>query len=129
MSEQKGGIVPLPDEPFVNAAGTITNLIHGGCAGSVSVLECLAGSTRSLHRHEDSHYLYVAEGRCLYYERPAGSREDVEPITVIQGQMFFTPPHVEHKVTFPVRTILVSVSSASRTHEEHEKRLTRVEWP
>ena len=126
----KPTLAPLPDAPFVNAAGTITNLIHGGCTGTVSVLECLPGSTRSRHSHKtDSHLLFVAQGKMLYYERDIGSKEDVAPLVVGEGEAVFTPPMRTHKTFFPVRTILVSISAKSRTHEEHEADLVREEWP
>ena len=125
---QVGGLVPLPDAPVHTDAGTIWNLAHE-CKGTVSVLECLPGSTRSKHSHPDAHWLFVASGKALYYERPAGSREDVAPIVVNEGELFFTPGGVEHKVFFPVRTILVSLATSERRPGEHDKKITRVEWP
>lgn len=125
-----GGLVPLPDAPFVNDAGVIRNLIHGGFTGTVSVLGCLPHSTRSRHAHKtDSHFLFVAEGKMQYFERAIGSKEDVKPLTVEAGQMVWTPPMRLHKCYFPVRTILVSISAKSRTHEEHEADVIREEWP
>lgn len=127
--QKTGGLVPLPDAPFVNEAGTIQNVLHNLPPGTFSIIECLPNTTRSKHRHLDGHWLYVVEGSMKYFERPEGSREDVKPIEVKQGELVWTPPGAEHKAYFERRTVLVSISTASRTHEEHEKRLTRVAWP
>lgn len=127
---QVGGLVPLPDAPFVNGAGTITNIRHNGCGGTVSIIECLPGTTRSRHAHKtDRHDLFVLSGEMLYWERPLGSKEDVPPLVVREGQMVRTLPGFEHKTHFTRRTVLVSISEKSRTHEEHEADLVRVDWP
>lgn len=125
----KPQLAPLPDAPFVNDAGTITNLVHNAPPGTISYIECNPNTTRSRHRHLDGHWLFVVEGLMLYYERPADSKEDVPPLYVGPGEMVWTPGDADHKCYFPRHTKLISVSTATRTHEEHEKRLTRVEWP
>ena len=116
-----------PDEPFLSPAGTIDNLKHGGVTGSVSVLYCKPGSVRARHFHrEDSHTLYVVSGEVEYFERPLGSTECPEPQHFYEREMFHTPPLVEHAMRFPEGAILVSMSSRSRTHEEHEADVVRV---
>jgi dTDP-4-dehydrorhamnose 3,5-epimerase-like enzyme len=108
----------------------ITNLRHGGLPGTVSVLECTAGTTRANHYHrQDSHWLFVVRGEVLYYERPIGSRDVPEPQHFFEGEMLYTPPMVEHALAFPRDTILVSMSDRSRTHEEHEADVVRLDPP
>lgn len=107
----------------------ITNLRHGGLPGTVSVLENLAGTSRARHYHrEDCHWLYIVRGEVEYYERQIGSTETPAPQHFYEGEMFYTPPMVEHALFFPRDTILVSMSDRSRTHEEHEKDVVRVEF-
>lgn len=107
----------------------ITNLRHGGLPGTVSVLESLAGTSRARHYHrEDAHWLYIVRGEVDYYERPIGSKETPPAQHFYEGEMFYTPPMVEHALYFPRDTILVSMSDRSRTHEEHEKDVVRVEF-
>lgn len=107
----------------------ITNLRHGGLPGTVSVLENLAGTSRARHRHkEDEHWLYVVRGEVEYYERPIGETACPSPQHYYEGEMFYTPPGVEHALYFPRDTILVSMSSRSRTHEEHEADVVRVDF-
>lgn len=108
----------------------ITNLRHGGLPGTVSVLECTAGTVRANHYHrEDRHWLYVVRGEVEYYERPIGASEVPEPQRFREGEMFYTPPMVEHALKFPRDTIIVSMSDRSRTHEEHEADVVRLEPP
>ena len=119
----------LPDEPFESVAGVIDNLKHGGLSGSVSVLYCDRGSVRARHYHrEDDHTLYVVEGEVEYYERAIGASECPEPQRFYERDMFHTPPMREHAMRFPEGAILVSMSSRSRTHEEHEADVVRVEF-
>jgi quercetin dioxygenase-like cupin family protein len=107
----------------------ITNLRHGGLPGTVSVLECTAGSSRARHYHrEDSHWLYIVRGEVEYYERPIGSTETPGCQHFYEGEMFYTPKQVEHALYFPRDTILVSMSDRTRTHEEHEADVVRVEF-
>lgn len=107
----------------------ITNLKHGGITGTVSVLENLAGTSRARHWHrEDRHWLYVARGEVDYYERPIGSTELPPCQTFFEGEMFHTPKQVEHAMFFQRDTLLVSMSDRSRTHEEHEADVVRVEF-
>lgn len=108
----------------------IVNLRHGGLPGTISVLENEAGTVRANHWHrEDRHWLYVALGSVAYYERPIGSDMTPEPQVFAKGEMFYTPPMVEHALKFPEYTILVSMSDRSRTHEEHEADVVRLERP
>lgn len=124
-SDHCAALKALPP-PFVNAAGSIQNLLEEPCGG-VAIIHSKAGSTRSQHFHrEDSHYLYVVSGLMLYYERPVGSVERPEPITVKTGQMVYTPPLVEHATVFPVDTMLVSMSKRPRDTASHEADLVRV---
>jgi quercetin dioxygenase-like cupin family protein len=112
--------------PFINAAGSIQNLLEEPCGG-VAIIHSKAGSIRSQHYHRtDSHYLYVLSGRMLYFERPVGSKELPEPVEVRAGQMVFTPPLVEHATSFDEDTVLVSMSKNARTTEKHEADLVRV---
>lgn len=125
MGNEPVRVVPLPP-CFINAAGSIQNLLEQPCGG-VSIIRSRAGSIRSQHYHrEDSHFLYVLSGCMHYYERPVGSTEKPAPVIVKAGEMVFTPAMVEHATVFPEDTVLVSMSKRARTHEAHEEDLVRV---
>lgn len=118
--------------PFVNAAGKIQNIFEASPddppARGVAVIHSKAGSRRSSHWHKkDWHVLYVLSGRMLYTERRIGSGTIVK-FTVNPGEAVFTGSRVEHWTSFDEDTIMVSVSSLSRQHAEHEADLVRVDW-
>ncbi len=108
--------------------GHIVNLREGVCGG-VSIIESNAGAVRSNHYHkEDSHTLYVVSGALLYFERPIGSFQIDEPLIVLPGQMFFTPPLREHSIVFLYQTTMISVSARTRDHASHESDVVRVDY-
>lgn len=118
-------VIP-PSEPFVNAAGRITNIAFGQFA-CVSIIESLAGSTRSNHWHkEDSHVLYVLEGVMHYWERALDGEYERQPIVLLAGESIYTPPRRPHRTYFPVHTTLISCSKLPRDHENHEADVVRV---
>lgn len=127
-SDRLSALVNLADEPYRSEAGVIYNLKHG-VKGTVSVIESKAGSTRATHYHtNDSHWLFVVSGRVHYSERAVGEHGDGVKEVFEPGQMFYTPPKVEHRLFFPVDTIMVSLSELPRDHESHEKDVVRVKW-
>ena len=122
-------VVIPPLAPFLNDAGSITNIAFGEFR-CVSIIRSLAGSRRSRHYHQtDSHLLYVLEGCMHYFERELDGSYPDWPVVVEQGQSIFTPPLVVHQVYFPVNTVLISASKNSRDHESHESDVVRVEEP
>lgn len=113
------------DPPFVNDAGAIQNLLLHEC-GSVALIRSKAGSVRSNHYHRtDWHYLYVFSGEMLYQARRVGGTSYPPAQRVRSGQMVFTPPMVEHRTTFPVDTVLISMARLPRDHATHEADLVR----
>lgn len=119
--------VPL-DNKFVNHNGVINNLVLSPMNSAV-IIESLPKTVRSNHYHKtDSHYIYVIEGNILYFERSIGSKEIPKPTIFKKGEMFFTPPLVEHATIFPEKTTFLVLAKLTRTHENHEDDLTRVEF-
>lgn len=118
-------VIP-PNEPFVNAAGKITNVAFGEFR-CVSIIESVAGSERSKHFHlTDSHVLYVLDGVMHYWERLLDGDYPDKPTVVLAGEAIFTGPMLVHKTYFPVATVLISASKNARDHESHEADVVRV---
>lgn len=112
--------------PFFNDAGSIQNLLEQPCGG-VAIIHSKAGSIRSQHFHKtDAHWLFVLSGKMHYFERPVGASEMPQCVVVSAGEMIYTPSMVEHATSFPVDTVLVSMSKRARTTEAHESDLVRV---
>lgn len=120
--------VPL-DNTFVNHNGVINNLVLSS-VNSVVIIKSLPKTVRSNHYHlTDSHYIYVISGCILYFERSAGSKEISNPILFKAGEMFFTPPMIEHATVFPEETTFLALATKiMRTHENHEEDLVRVDF-
>jgi uncharacterized RmlC-like cupin family protein len=118
-----------PGDSFTDHRGVIRNLLDHSCGG-VQMIWSNARSRRSDHYHrEDGHWLYIVSGECEYYERPVGSKEKPERVTMLPGDMVYTGPGLEHATLFPIDTVMVSMSLRPRDHESHEADLIRLSEP
>ncbi len=118
-------IVPLPP-PFVDARGTIQPLVDMDMKSCV-LISSRAGAVRANHYHRtDWHFCYVFSGSIEYYHRPVGSRDEPECVVVHAGQMFFTPPMVEHAMVFPEDTVFLTFGRNSRAQEVYEQDVVRI---
>jgi uncharacterized RmlC-like cupin family protein len=131
FEHEEGCRLALADKGFESDAGWIDNLKHHGVPGTVSVLFSRAGSWRARHYHRlDSHALYIVSGEVHYWETTLGGvplPSDTPAAIFGPREMFFTPPMRPHAMYFPIDTVMVSISDRSRTHEEHEADVVRVE--
>lgn len=117
--------VPL-DAPFVNQNGTIQNLLLERFT-SAAIITSVAGAVRANHWHKtDWHYSYVVSGAVEYYSRPVGSNAPPKHERFEAGQMFFTPPNVEHAMFFPVDTTFLTFAKNIRDEKHHEEDVVRV---
>src|SRR3954465_14632396 len=111
--------VPL-DKPFTNENGVIQNLVLERFTSS-AIIPSVPGCIRANHYHKtDWHYSYVVSGAIEYYWRPVGSKQRPSTQTFEQGQMFFTPPMVEHAMFFREPTVFITFAKNIRDHEHHE---------
>ncbi len=114
------------EKPFVDVRGNIQPLVDRMMKSAV-MIESKAGSLRANHFHKtDWHYCYVISGSIEYYHRPTGSNKDPEKLLVMEGQMVFTPPLVDHAMKFPTDTIFLTLSRNSRDQETYESDVVRV---
>ena len=143
--------VPLPT-PFTDARGTITNIANAP-VGSVVLITSKAESTRAKHWHKgDAHVCFVMSGRIEYFERPLTHALLGSPIFAFRsegsgptdlatdkphlilksvfgpGEAFFTGSYVEHEMYFPEDTVFLTLGRLSRTPEEYEEDLVRVDY-
>lgn len=118
-------LVPL-DPPFMNANGEIQNVLLEKFT-SAAIIRSVPGAIRANHWHKtDWHYSYVVSGRIFYCWRPVGSTSQPQGVTVEAGQMFFTPPNVEHAMVFPVDTVFLTLAKNIRDESHHEEDVVRV---
>ncbi len=118
-------IVPLAP-PFTDARGSIQPLVDMDM-GSCVLISSKAGTVRANHYHRtDWHFCYVLSGSIEYYHRPAGSTEAPERVVVKSGQLFFTPPMIEHAMVFPEDTVFLTLGRNSRVQQVYEEDVVRV---
>ena len=93
---------------------------------SAAPITSVAGSVRANHFHKtDWHYSYVVDGEIWYYWRLVGTDARPSHARFSAGQMFFTPPLVEHAMFFPEQTVFLTFARNVRDHEHHDAAL---EW-
>ena len=128
--EEKGKWPPQPlvklNTPFIDKRGSIQPLVDLMMKSAV-MIDSKAGSLRANHYHKtDWHYCYVLYGEIIYYHRPHGSKESPEEVIIKEGQMFFTPPMVEHAMVFTKETRFITWGRNSRVQEVYEADVFRV---
>ena len=118
-------IIDLP-EPYIDDRGIVQVLVDFPVA-SVLVIDSKAGSVRGNHYHKKgAQYCYLASGCVEYHHRPVGSSESPQVLTVEMGQLFYTPPLVEHAVRFLADSVLYVFSTLNRDQEGYESDVVRV---
>ncbi len=125
-------VVVKLEQAFSDARGDIQPLVDEDMKSAV-LITSKKGAVRGNHYHEtDWHYCYVLRGTIEYFHRPAGSDAEPECTVLKEGDMFFTPPQVEHAMVFPEDSQFLTLGRNSRRQEVYEadvKRVTLVEPP
>ena len=114
------------ERPFADARGSIQPLVDLPMESCV-LIESKKGTVRANHYHKtDWHFCYVLKGRIEYYHRPQDSAATPEMVAVDQGQLFFTPPQVEHAMVFTEDTAFLTFGRNSRAQDVYEADVVRV---
>jgi quercetin dioxygenase-like cupin family protein len=117
--------VPL-EKSFDDDRGAIQPLVDVTMESCV-LITSRKGSVRANHFHKtDWHYCYVLSGEIDYYYRPTGSNQKPEKITIKTGELFFTPPMVDHAMVFTQDTTFLTLGRNSRTQEVYEADVVRI---
>jgi len=113
------------DLPFDDSRGHIqplVNLLMESCV----IIKSKKGTIRANHYHKtDWHFCYVLEGSIEYYHRPVGSTKIPEKVIVKKGELFFTPPMVEHAMVFYDNTTFLTLGRNSREQKVYEADVVR----
>ena len=123
----KNGIV-LPKDvlikqetPFVDERGKIQPLVDIDFKSCV-LITSKKGTIRANHYHKtDWHYCYVVKGKIAYYYRKHGLTTKPKKIIINSGEMFFTPPLVDHAMKFLSYTEFITLGRGSRTKIDYDK--------
>ena len=122
----KSVIIDL-EVPFSDARGAIQPLVDETMESAVMITST-KGTVRANHYHKtDWHFCYVINGRIEYHHRPHGAEQDPEIVIVEQGQLFFTPPMVDHAMVFLEDTMFLTLGRNSRRQEVYEADVERIE--
>ena len=125
LSWPKSVIVDLPTS-FDDERGSIQPLVDMKMKSSV-LITSNEGAVRANHYHKtDWHYCYVLYGEIIYYHRPHGSKEKPNKVIVKEGELFFTPPMIEHAMVFEKKTKFITWGRNSRVQEVYESDVYRV---
>ncbi|MDA0261212.1 MAG: cupin domain-containing protein [Proteobacteria bacterium] len=115
------------EAPFVDARGAIQPLVDATMESAV-MINSAKGTVRANHYHKtDWHYCYVIKGQIEYHHRPHGSEDKPEIVIVDEGELFFTPPMVDHAMVFLKDTIFLTLGRNSRRQEVYEADVERIE--
>ncbi len=111
-TDDRGWIQPLSDENMKSAV----------------LIQSKKGTFRANHYHKtDWHYCYVLTGEINYYWRKCGETGEPEMKTIKKGELFFTPPLVEHTMVFAKDTEFICLGKNSRKQEVYEADIERVQ--
>ena len=112
---------------FTDNRGQILN-ISNNLFRSCILIKSKKNSIRANHYHKkDWHYCYVLKGKIEYYHRKHGLNAKPKKIIIKSGELFFTPPMVDHAMKFPEYTEFITLGRGSRTKINYDKDTQKVE--
>lgn len=113
-----------PELLNADGRGTIRRVASGA---DVLLITSLPGARRANHYHLlYGHHCLVVSGVIDYYERPAGSTEKPSHQTYVAGDLFWTPPNVEHLMLFQQPTTFYCFSVGARDPKHYEADTVRM---
>jgi hypothetical protein len=68
----------------------------------------------------------VLSGEIDYYHRPTGSKENPAKVTIRVGELFWTPPMVDHAMVFTQDTVFLTFGRNSRVQAVYEADVVRI---
>jgi len=115
------------ETPFSDSRGSILPLVDLDMKSAV-LIDSKKGTVRANHYHKtDWHFCLVISGSIEYSHRPHGSSEEPEKVIVKTGQLFFTPPMVDHAMFFLEDTVFLTLGRNSRRQEVYEADVERIQ--
>ena len=114
--------------PIADARGGIQPLVDLGMKSCV-LITSKRGTVRANHYHRtDWHFCYVLDGEIEYHHRPHGDEGPGEQLVIRKGELFFTPPRVDHAMVFLKDTTFLTLGRNSRAQEVYEADVVRVDY-
>ena len=120
-------VIVSPEDAFIDERGSIQPLVDLPMKSCV-IINSKKNSIRANHYHKtDWHFCYVVSGEIEYHYRPHGSDEIKKVIKIGEGELFFTPPMVDHAMVFLKDTVFLTLGRNSRKQEVYEEDIEKVE--
>jgi quercetin dioxygenase-like cupin family protein len=120
---------PLVDleKPFEDPRGVIQPLVDEALGGAAWIVS-KKGAVRANHYHkEDWHYSYLVSGELEYLYRTVGEQGPPKKLIIRAGQLFYSPPMVEHAMRFTEDSVFIVLSGKPRQHDAYEDDVVRVD--
>ena len=112
---------------FVDKRGqiiNITNELFKSCA----LIKSKKNSIRANHYHKkDWHYCYVLKGKIAYYHRKHGTKTKPKKIIINKGELFFTPPMIDHAMKFLSYTEFLTLGRGSRSKINYDEDTKKID--
>jgi quercetin dioxygenase-like cupin family protein len=114
------------EKAFVDVRGSIQPLVDLPMESAV-LIHSKKGAVRANHYHQtDWHFCYVLSGSIEYLHRPTGSKGKPKTLFVREGELFFTPPMVDHQMIFPEDASFLVLGRNSRAQPVYEADVVRI---
>jgi len=111
----------------VDKRGKIINILNK-LFRSCAIITSKKNSVRANHYHKkDWHYCYLIKGKIEYYYKKRNSKEKTKKIIIKEGDLFFTPPMVEHAMKFPVDSVFITLGKGSRSKINYDNDTHKVD--
>ena len=102
----------------------IANLLFRSCA----LIKSKKNSIRANHYHKkDWHYCYVLKGKIAYSHRKHGTKTKPKKIIVKKGELFFTPPMIDHAMKFLSYTEFLTLGRGSRSKVNYDEDTKKID--
>ena len=101
----------------------IANILFRSCA----LIKSKKNSIRANHYHKkDWHYCYVLKGKIAYYHRKHGTKSKPKKIIINKGELFFTPPMIDHAMKFLSYTEFLTLGRGSRSKINYDEDTNKI---
>ena len=112
---------------FIDKRGkilNIANILFRSCA----LIKSKKNSIRANHYHKkDWHYCYVLKGKIAYYHRKHGTKIKPKKIIINKGELFFTPPMIDHAMKFLSYTEFLTLGRGSRSKINYDEDTKKID--
>ena len=102
----------------------IANILFRSCA----LIKSKKNSIRANHYHKkDWHYCYVLKGKIAYYHRKHGTKTKPKKIIINKGELFFTPPMIDHAMKFLSYTEFLTLGRGNRSKINYDEDTKKID--